>query len=224
MNQGCSSSTRPHYTTKRTWVWGNRPHCSRISWGMVTCPLLVIRMVRPSTPLRILPALTSLAPAQGTSMSMYSRPDPSCGKLFGHYQPRATIRQANLREAAAAALHCGTPGRGGVAAGTSALWQPGPAQPGAQATAGRGQACTHRPGGLRQGVARPDFWHSNGTPTLGGAGSRNLRAAGDPLATGGSAAPLQRAAHHPGALAHYVRHRQAPNQPPPADRQASGGV
>jgi len=34
---------------------GNRPHCSRISWGMVTWPLLVIRMVRrAATPVRIL--------------------------------------------------------------------------------------------------------------------------------------------------------------------------
>ena len=205
-------------------MWGNRPHCSRISWGMVTWPLLVIRMVRPSMPERILPVLTGLAPAQRTNMSMYSSPDPSCGKLFGHCQPQATIRQAILRKAAAAGLHCGTLGRGGVAAGTSALWQPGPAQPGAQATGSRGQACTHRPGGLPQGGARPDFWHSNGPPAPGGPGRRNLQSAGDPLAAGGSATPLQRAAHHPGALVHHVRHRQTAHQPPPADRQASGGV
>ena len=41
-----SISTRPSSTRKRTWVWGNRPHCSRISWGMVTWPLLVIRITR----------------------------------------------------------------------------------------------------------------------------------------------------------------------------------
>ena len=189
---------------------------------MVTWPLLVIRMIRPSTPVRILPAMTGLAPAQGTSMSMYSSPEPSCGKLFGYYQPWATIRQASLREAAAAALHCGTPGRGGVAAGTSALWQPGPDQPGAQATGGRGQAGADRHGRVRQSCTWPDFRHPDGSAAAGGVGSRNLRPAGYLLAAGGSAAPLQRAAHHPGALAHHVRHRQAAHQPPPADRQTGG--
>ena len=45
---GCScftSSTQPSSSSKRTSVWGKSPHCSRIAWGIVTWPLLVMRMV-----------------------------------------------------------------------------------------------------------------------------------------------------------------------------------
>lgn len=164
------------------------------------------------------------ATADRDTMSISSSLNPSCGNCSSHDPPQATSRQTCQREAATAAFDRGPQRRGGAAARSGAFRQPGPAEQGPESAGGRGQAGAHRPGGLCQGGARPDFPHSDGTPTLGGAGGRNLRAAGHPLAARGSATPLQRAAHHPGALAHHIRHRQTAHQPPPADRQAGGDL
>ncbi len=170
------------------------------------------------------------ATAERDTMSIPSSPNPSCGNCSSHDQPQATSRQTCQtcqtcqREAAAAAFDRGPQRRGGTPARSGAVRKSGPAEQGPQSAGGRGQAGAHRPGGLCQGGARPDFTYSDGTPALGGAGGRNLREAGHLLAVGGSATPLQRAPHHPGALAHHVRHRQAAHQPPPADRQAGGDL
>ena len=170
-------------------------------------------------------------------MSISCIHESSCGKRSSHCQPRAakcrggnhassnrqiSNRQASQREAATAALDRRVQWRGGAAARSGAFRKSGPGEQSPESAGGRGQACAHRPGGLCQGSARTDFWHSNGTPALGRVGRRNLRSAGHSLAVGGSAAPLQRSAHHSGALAHHVRHRQTAHQPPSADRQAGG--
>ena len=173
---------------------------------------------------RRMPHQTAPATAERDTMSMPSSPNPSCGKRSSHNQPQATSCKTGQREAAAAAFDRGPQRRGGAAAGSGAVWKPGPGEQGPQSAGGRGQAGAHRPGGLCQGGARPDLTSSYGTPALGGAGGRNLREAGHSLAAGGSATPLQRAAYHPGALAHHVRHRQTAHQPPPADRQAGGDL
>ena len=176
-----------------------------------------------------------LFPSQGPSMSISYSLNPSCGKSASHCQPRATSRRLNNREAfeceafeweavqregAATALDRGPQWRGCVAAGSGALRQSGPDQPCPEATGERGQAGADRPGGLRQGGARTDLRHSDGPPAPGGSGRRNLRSAGDPLATGGGTTALQRATHHPGALAHHLRYGQTTDQPPAPDRQA----
>ncbi len=164
------------------------------------------------------------ATAERDTMSIPSSLNPSCGNRSSHNQSQATSRQTCQREAAAAAFDRGPQRRGGAATRSGAFRKSGPGEQGPESAGGRGQACAHRPGGLCQGGARPDFRYSDGTPDPGSAGDRNLRAAGHPLAAGGCATPLQRAAHHPGALAHHVRHRQTAHQPPSADRQAGGGV
>ena len=164
------------------------------------------------------------ATAERDTMSIPSRPNPSCGNCSSHDQPRATSRQTCQREAAAAAFDCGPQRRGGAAARPGAFRKSGPGEQSPEPTGGRGQAGADRNRCVRQSGPWADLRHPDGTPALGGAGGRNLRAAGHPLAAGVSAAPLQRASHHPGALAHHVRHRQTAHQPSPADRQAGGGL
>ena len=164
------------------------------------------------------------ATAERDTMNIPSSPNPSCGNCFSHDQPQATSRQTGQREAAAAAFDRGPQRRGGAAARSGAVRKSGPAEQGPQSAGGRGQAGADRNRCVRQSGPWADLRHPDGTPALGGAGGRNLREAGHPLAAGGSATPLQRASHHPGALAHHVRHRQTAHQPPPADRQAGGDL
>ena len=164
------------------------------------------------------------ATAERDTMSIPSSPNPSCGNCLSHDQPQATSRQSGQREAAAAAFDRGPQRRGGAAARSGAVRKSGPGEQGSQSAGGRGQAGAHRPWGLCQSGTWTDLRHSDGTPAAGRVSRRNLRSAGHRLAAGCSATPLQRAPHHPGALAYHVRHRQAANQPPSSDRQAGGGV
>ena len=157
-------------------------------------------------------------------MSMLCSPNSRCGNSSRHSLYQASKRAFAQRERASAAIDRRAQWRGSAAARSGEIRQPGPGQPGAQATGGRGQAGEDWHGRIRQSSAWADFRHTDGSPAAGRVGRRNFRSAGHPLAVGGSAAAIQRAAHHPGALAHHVRHRQAAHQPPPADRQASGGV
>jgi len=171
----------------------------------------------------------SPAPAERDTMSIFCSLNSSRGKRASHCQPRAISprarnREAFKREAAADALDCGPQWRGGFAARSGAFRQPGPGQPCPEAIGGRGQAGANRPGDLRQGSTRTHFWHSHGTPAARRPSGRNLRSAGDPLAAGGGAAPIQRAPHHPSALANQLRYGQTSYQPPDPDRQAGGGV
>lgn len=166
----------------------------------------------------------SPATAERDTMSIPSTLNPSCGKCSSHDQPQATSRQAGQREAAAAAFDRGPQRRGGAAARPGAIRKSGPGEQSPEPTGGRRQAGADRHGRVRQSGPWADLRHPDGAPAAGRVGRRNLRSAWHPLAAGGSAAPLQRASHHPGALAHHVRHRQTAHQPPPADRQTGGGV
>jgi len=155
---------------------------------------------------------------------MFYTPNPGCGRHSGHPTPQASSAALSQREETPAALDCRTLGRGGAAARPGAFRKSGPGEQSPEPTGGRRQAGADRYGRVRQSGAWADFRHPDGAPAAGRVGRRNLRSSGYFLAAGGSAAPLQRAPHHPGALAHHVRHRQTAHQPPPADRQAGGGV
>ena len=167
------------------------------------------------------PATTT---AERDTMSLPGRPNPSCGNCSSHNYPQAVSRQSWQREATSAAFDRRPERRGGATTGCGAVRQSGPGEPRAEATGGRGQACADRNRCVRQSGTWADLRHPDGTSAAGRIGRRNLRSAGHRLEAGGGAAPLQRASHHPGSLAHHIRHREAAHQPPPADRQTGGGV
>ena len=155
---------------------------------------------------------------------MLCKPDLSGGKLSCHFPSQASRGALGQREGAHPTLDCSAPWRGGASTGSGAFRQPGPDQPCTQAVGDGRKAGEDWHGRVRQSGAWANLWYPDGAPDARSVGRRNLREAGHPLAAGGSATPLQRAAHHPGALAHHVRHRQTAHQPPPADRQEGGGV
>lgn len=173
---------------------------------------------------RLKPHQPAPTTADRDTMSIPGSPNPSCGNCSSHDHPQAISRQSCQREATSAAFDRGPQRRGGAAAGCGAFRQSGPGEPRAEATGGRGQAGADRYRCVRQSGPWADLRHPDGTSAAGRLGRRNLRSAWHPLAAGGSAAPLQRASHHPGAVAHHIRHREAAHQPPPADRQTGGGV